>query len=64
MLTLVYFRVGILIDHPFKLSALVGEFSRGVMVEAYLADVVGVREHCGVNCGSLTPRIGNIVKAC
>ena len=49
---------------PFALlAALVGEFSRGVMVEAYLADVVGMREHCGVNCGSLTPRIGNVVNA-
>ena len=45
------------------LAALVGEFSRGVMVEAYLADVVGMREHCGLNCGSLAPRIGNVVNA-
>jgi histone-lysine N-methyltransferase SETD7 len=48
--------------YPDCRTALVGRFSSGVMVEAFLADVVGMAEHCGINCGMFAPRIGNVVE--
>ena len=46
--------------YPDCRTALVGVFDRGVMVEAHLGEVVGVRGFCSKYCCILWPFIGNI----